>query len=92
MSSADVQARIGQALVDFAAKSQYPDDEAVIAANVEGSALPIALKLLSNAKSSLEVGSVFQCMSSIRLRYAYVDLHLFLGRYPEDKSARSARN
>jgi hypothetical protein len=61
MSSSDVQARVGRALVDFAVKSQYPDEEAVIAADVESSALPVALELLSNARSSLEVGACEYC-------------------------------
>jgi hypothetical protein len=55
MSSSKIQARVGQALVDFAIKSEYPDEEAVIAADVESSALPVALGLLSNARTSLEV-------------------------------------
>jgi hypothetical protein len=56
MSSSDTQARVGQALVDFAVESKFPEEEAVIAANVESSALPIALELLSDARASLEVG------------------------------------
>jgi hypothetical protein len=55
MSSSEIQARVGKALADFAVNSQYPDEEAVIAADVETSALPVASELLSSAKLSLEV-------------------------------------
>lgn len=54
MSSSNPQARVGEALVNFAVKSEYPDEEAIIAAAVESSALPASLELLSDAKSSLE--------------------------------------
>ena len=55
MSSPDPLARVGDALVNFAVKSQYPDEEVIIAAAVENSALPATLELLGDAKTSLEV-------------------------------------
>ena len=63
MSSSDTQARVGQALVDFAVKSKYPEEEAVIAANAESSALPTALELLNSARASLEVDSYLSSYS-----------------------------
>ena len=55
MSSSDIQAQVGRALVDFAVESQYPDEEDVGAAKVESSALPTALDLLNVARVDLEV-------------------------------------
>jgi hypothetical protein len=63
MSSPNTQARVGQVLVDFAVESKYPEEEAVIAANVESSALPTALELLNSARASLEVGSYLSSYS-----------------------------
>jgi hypothetical protein len=54
---ADIQARIGPALVDFAAKGHYPDD-AVAGAQLEASGLPEAYKTLDRAKSELEVWKI----------------------------------
>lgn len=55
MSSLDIQACIGPALVDYAENDKFPDDESVAAANIEDSALPGALAILNNAQTELEV-------------------------------------
>ncbi len=55
MASSDIQAQLGQALVDFSTNGAFPQEEAVSAAYVEDSALPAALVALDNAKSGLEV-------------------------------------
>ena len=55
MSSADIQARIGPALVDYSGSGAFPDDELVAAAHIEDTILPDALNLLNNAKTELEV-------------------------------------
>lgn len=57
MSSIDIQARIGPALVNYAADSTFPDEEFVAAANIEDSALPGALQSLNKAKDELAVCS-----------------------------------
>ncbi len=66
MSSSDTQARAGKALADYAVDSKFPDEEAVIVADFEGSALPAALESLNIAKSCLEV----------RMRPHHLQLHL----------------
>ena len=55
MASSDIQAQLGQTLVDFSANGAFPEEEAVSAAYVEDSALPVALVALGNAKAGLEV-------------------------------------
>lgn len=59
MSSSDIQARLGAALVDFAENGTFPDEDAAAAADLETSGLPIALQALNDAKASLEVSSNF---------------------------------
>ena len=58
MSSADIQARIGPALVDYSGNGIFPSEESVAAANIEDAALPGALRVLNNAKIELEVCSL----------------------------------
>jgi hypothetical protein len=48
-------ARVAEALVDFASKGQFPDDESVAAASVENSVLPAAYLALDAARADLEV-------------------------------------
>lgn len=55
MSSQDVQARIGPALVDYSGSGTFPEEESVAAAHIEDAILPEALNALNNAKASLEV-------------------------------------
>jgi centromere/kinetochore protein ZW10 len=55
MSSLDIQARIGPALVDYAGNGTFPEEESVAAAHIEDSTLPEALNVLNNAKAELEV-------------------------------------
>lgn len=78
MSSSDTQARVGKALVDFAVKSEYPDEEAVIAANVESSALSVALELLNNARASLEVSCSLSFQRKLELCLCYASAKIYL--------------
>jgi hypothetical protein len=55
MTSLDIQARIGPALVDYAGNGTFPEEESVAAAHIEDSTLPEALNVLNNAKTELEV-------------------------------------
>jgi hypothetical protein len=55
MSSEDIQARIGPALVEYSGSGTFPDDETVAAAHINDAALPEALNLLNKAKTELEV-------------------------------------
>ena len=50
-----IQTQIGVALVDFAQDGTFPEEEAVVSANIEDSALPGALRALNEAKTALEV-------------------------------------
>ena len=84
MSSPDTQARVGQALVNFAVESKYPEEEAVIAANVESSALPTALELLNSARASLEVGSNLSSYS-ILIPCAPANVYVSTERNPGDE-------
>jgi protein transport protein DSL1/ZW10 len=55
MSSSDIQARLGQTLIDFSSNGIFPEEEAVSAATLDDSALPAALVALNDAKAELEV-------------------------------------
>lgn len=55
MSSQDIQARIGPALVDYSGNGTFPEEESVAAAHIEDDILPEALNALNNAKTDLEV-------------------------------------
>lgn len=55
MSSLDVQARIGPALVEYSGNGTFPDEESVAAAHMEDAMLPEALNVLNSAKAGLEV-------------------------------------
>jgi len=57
MSSTEIQARLGQTLIDFSTNGAFPEEEAVSAAFVQDSVLPIALEALNDAKLALEVRS-----------------------------------
>lgn len=60
---ADTQARIAGALVNFASKREFPDDESVAAATVQDSVLPAAYQALDAAKNDLEVSLSFHASS-----------------------------
>lgn len=55
MSSADIQARIGPVLVNYAENGTFPGEESVAAAHIEDTILPDALDVLNMAKTELEV-------------------------------------
>jgi centromere/kinetochore protein ZW10 len=55
MASGSHETPLGDALIRFSVDGQFPEEEAVSAAYVEDSALPIALKALNDAQSELEV-------------------------------------
>lgn len=59
MSTPEIQALLGETLINFSSNGAYPEEDAVSASYVEDGALPAALKELSNAKLSLEVCSPF---------------------------------
>jgi hypothetical protein len=61
MASANIQARLGDALVNFAENQAFPEEEEISAASLESSTLQPALTALNNAKIALEVG----CNSSL---------------------------
>lgn len=54
MSSADIQARIGPVLVNYAENGTFPGEESVAAAHIEDTILPDALDVLNMAKTELE--------------------------------------
>jgi centromere/kinetochore protein ZW10 len=53
-----LEGHLGQVLVDFSRDGTFPEEESVSAAYMEGSVLPEALAVLSNAKSELEVAAI----------------------------------
>jgi hypothetical protein len=56
MASTEIQALLGQTLIDFSINGAFPGEESISAATIEASALPAALVALSDAKAELEVG------------------------------------
>ncbi|KAH8804607.1 centromere/kinetochore protein-like protein zw10 [Xylogone sp. PMI_703] len=54
MTSMEVQNQLGRILIEFSRNGSFPEDEAVSATVVQGSALPGALEALSAAKADLE--------------------------------------
>ena len=57
MASNDDRAALGDTLIQFSVDGRFPEEEATSAAYVENSALPIALKALTEAQSELEVSN-----------------------------------
>lgn len=65
---AELQNVLGQTIVNFSRDGVFPEEDAVSAMYVQGSALSVALQAVSSAKAELEV--------SLQLRFAvfiYVD-------------------
>jgi hypothetical protein len=55
MANPDFQARVGQALVDFASDGAYPTDADVQIATANTSVISAAQRALETAKTALEV-------------------------------------
>ncbi|RFU26758.1 hypothetical protein B7463_g9583, partial [Scytalidium lignicola] len=54
MASVETQNQLGRTLIEFSRNGAFPEEEAVSAAFIEGSALPGALEALNSAKADLE--------------------------------------
>jgi centromere/kinetochore protein ZW10 len=57
MASGNHETPLGDTLIQFSVDGKFPEEEAVSAAYVEDSALPVALKALNDAQTELEVCS-----------------------------------
>jgi centromere/kinetochore protein ZW10 len=55
MTSSDIEALLGDTLIQFSTDGRFPEEEATSAAYIENSALPGALKALTDAQTELEV-------------------------------------
>lgn len=55
MATPSIEARVTESLIQFAANRQFPYEEEVSAAYVQGSVLPGALEALEEAQRALEV-------------------------------------
>lgn len=75
MSSADIQARIGPVLVNYAENGTFPGEESVAAAHIEDTILPDALDVLNIAKTELEV--YFFAPSTPLRRYILVPVLIY---------------
>jgi centromere/kinetochore protein ZW10 len=60
MASGSNESPLGDTLIQFSVNGRFPEEEAVSAACVENSAIPVALKALNDAQTELEVSTCEQ--------------------------------